>query len=160
MVLIFLNLALKWYWKSMENSFWKRVATLDWSATSGVPKQLRGRKNVNQVYSYENCVSHFWSANSLFWRQVIPMQLGNKARKALFKDTTLTLIVKGMDFSQTCRYNYHQMFVFCFTLGLEYLFGKIRCFQGVLGTRFGSQELKIGSLASEKSGPYKSIPGT
>ena len=43
-------------------------------------------------------------------------------------------------------------------------------FQGVLGTRFGSLELKIGSLESakiiigslelEKSGPYKSIPDT
>jgi len=51
-------------------------------------------------------------------------------------------------------------------------------FKGVLGTRFGSLELKIGfletekviirslesekiwSLESEKSGPYRSIPGT
>jgi len=43
-------------------------------------------------------------------------------------------------------------------------------FQGVLGTRFGSLELQIGSLESakiiigslesEKSGPYRSIPGT
>jgi len=51
-------------------------------------------------------------------------------------------------------------------------------FKGVLGTRFGSLEFqigslrseeiiigsrqseKIGSLGSEKSGPYRSIPGT
>jgi len=51
-------------------------------------------------------------------------------------------------------------------------------FKGVLGTRFGTLELKIGSLASEKiiigslesekigslesekTGPYRSIPGT
>jgi len=41
-------------------------------------------------------------------------------------------------------------------------------YQGVLGTGFGSLELKIGSLKSEKmgslesekSGPYRSIPGT
>jgi len=42
--------------------------------------------------------------------------------------------------------------------------------EGVLGTRFGSLELKIrslesekvvtGSLESEKSSPYRSIPGT
>jgi len=37
--------------------------------------------------------------------------------------------------------------------------GKSRFFKGVLGTRFGSLELKIGSLESEKSGPYSSIPG-
>jgi len=35
-----------------------------------------------------------------------------------------------------------------------------RFFKGVLGTRFGSLELKIGSLESQKSGPYRSIPGT
>jgi len=29
----------------------------------------------------------------------------------------------------------------------------------VLGTQFGSLELKIGSLESEKSGRYRSIPG-
>jgi len=33
-------------------------------------------------------------------------------------------------------------------------------FQGVLGTRFGSLEFHIGSLESEKSGPYRSIPGS
>jgi len=43
-------------------------------------------------------------------------------------------------------------------------------FKGVLGTRFGSLELTIGSLesakiiirplGSEKSGPYRSTPGT
>jgi len=37
---------------------------------------------------------------------------------------------------------------------------KFRFFKGVLETRFGSLELKIGSLESEKSGPYRSIPGT
>ena len=39
----------------------------------------------------------------------------------------------------------------------------VRVFQGVLGTRFGSLESEkiiIGSLESEKSGPYRSIPGT
>jgi len=35
-----------------------------------------------------------------------------------------------------------------------------RFFQSVLGTGFGSLELQIGSLESEKSGPYSSIPGT
>jgi len=49
-----------------------------------------------------------------------------------------------------------------FTLHLEFFFS-------VVGTRFGSLELKIGSLESgkviigslesEKSGPYRSIPG-
>jgi len=56
--------------------------------------------------------------------------------------------------------------------------GATSVFQGVLGTRFGSLELqigslesekinigslkseKIGSLESEKSGPYKSKPGS
>jgi len=36
-------------------------------------------------------------------------------------------------------------------------------FKGVLGTRFGSLESEkiiIGSLESEKSGPYRSIPVT
>jgi len=31
-------------------------------------------------------------------------------------------------------------------------------FKGGLGTRFGFLELKIESLESEKSGPYRSIP--
>jgi len=43
-----------------------------------------------------------------------------------------------------------------------------RVFKSVLGTRFGSLELKIGSLESEKIGspesersdPYRFIPGT
>jgi len=62
---------------------------------------------------------------------------------------------------------------------MEYsLIHKARFFKGVLGTPFGSLELKIGSLESEKiingslesekigsleshkSGPYRSIPGT
>jgi len=33
-------------------------------------------------------------------------------------------------------------------------------FKGVLGTRFGSLQLKIGSLESQKSGSYRSIAGT
>jgi len=40
---------------------------------------------------------------------------------------------------------------------------KIRVFLRHLGTRFGSLESEkiiIGSLESEKSGPYMSIPGT
>jgi len=61
---------------------------------------------------------------------------------------------------------------------LALLRGRAAFFQGILGTRFGSLELKIGSLKwkkiiigyqelekigsleSEKSGPYRSISGT
>jgi len=35
---------------------------------------------------------------------------------------------------------------------------KYRDFYGVLGTRMVFLELKIGSVESEKSGPYRSIP--
>ena len=37
---------------------------------------------------------------------------------------------------------------------------QVHMFWGVLGTWFGSLELKIGSLESEKLGPYRCIWGT
>jgi len=43
----------------------------------------------------------------------------------------------------------------------DYFYHVISFFKGILGARFGSLESdKIGSLESEKSSPYRSIPGT
>jgi len=62
-------------------------------------------------------------------------------------------------------FNVLQSILFCQNLKIS---SPVTVFQSVLGTRFWSLKLnigsleseKIGSLESEKSGPYKSIPGT
>jgi len=70
----------------------------------------------------------------------------------------------------THNYRTIKVWLYCISGGDKENFNLQQVFLGVLGTRFGSLELKIGSLesekiisgslGSEKSRHYRSIPGT